>query len=207
MLREAFNGLTRIHSRAATLKRFGSPDIYSPCRITPSQYFRYIDGPESTVIHQREFIIPVDTMMGQFAQVITFGAVPDDGVFNIRYAGNDTTDIDKDATAASIQTALRLVAGLSLVTVDGDFTTGFSITFIGFQNQPSAISIVNNTMIDAGLDPVAISITQTFTRWTGELLKRSDKVIDSVLGPMTIKEIDEMCDIGGAIMGLRVRVE
>ena len=108
MLRQAFNSLMYMHSRAATLKRFGSPDVTSEIRISPSNYFRYQDGPSHTNIKQREFIIPVDSIETPFS--------------------------------------------------DG-------------------------------------------------LVKLGDRIIDSVLGTMTIVEVEEMVDIGSAIMGLRCKCE
>lgn len=105
MLRQAFNAITRIHSRAAQIKRLGSPDTFTPCRLTPSNYFRFLEGPSHTVIRGREFIIPIDSTNGLF--------VP----------------------------------------------------------------------------------------------RRGDKIIDPVYGTLTIDEVIEMVDLGGAIMGLRVRSE
>lgn len=66
MLRQAFNALARVHSRAVTLKRLGSPDLTTACRITPSNYFRFLEGPSSSTIHGREFIIPVDSIATPF---------------------------------------------------------------------------------------------------------------------------------------------
>ena len=107
MLKLAFNTLTRLHSRAATLKRLGSPDTTTDCRITPSNYFRFVEGLSATVIHGREFLIASDSIASPF-------------------------------------------------------------------------------------DPV---------------IRRGDKIVDSVYGTMTIDEIIEVCDLGGAIMGYRVRAE
>lgn len=107
MLRQAFNALSRVHSRAAELKRFGTPDVTTACRITPSNYFRFLEGPSSTTIHGREFVIPLDSIV----------------------------------------------------------------------DPP---------------DPA---------------IKKGDKIVDTVLGGMTIKEIIEIPDLGGAIMGYRVRAE
>lgn len=69
MLSTAFNAILRIHSKAAQLKRLGSPDITSDCRISPSNYFRFLRGPETTTISAKEFIIPVASISGDVTAV------------------------------------------------------------------------------------------------------------------------------------------
>lgn len=108
LLATAFNAMTKLHGRDAVLKRFTTPsDLTSAIRITPSNYFRNLEGPSATIIRGREFIIPV----------------------------------------ASIATPLTPV------------------------------------------------------------IKRGDKIVDAVFGSLAIDEITEMYDLGGEIMGYRVRVE
>lgn len=112
MLRTAFNLLARLHSREATLKRYGATDVdnqESIIRILPSRdnYFHDLPGPSQTVIRVREMIIPVDSIQSPFTPMI----------------------------------------------------------------------------------------------------KRGDKIIDTVLGTLAINQVTEMVDVGGAIMGFRCRVE
>lgn len=62
MLVDAFNAILRMHSRPATLRRLklktdNPPSISTSCRITPSNYFRKVEGISHTVIEGREFII------------------------------------------------------------------------------------------------------------------------------------------------------
>jgi hypothetical protein len=207
MLKSAFNSLTKLHGRDGQLRRPGNPDIYSPCRITPSNYFRFLRGPESTVIHGREFIIPIDTMLGQFSQSITFVETPTAGTFKLSYNGNDTSALAFNASAATIQTALRLLAGLSQVLVTGSIAAGLTVVFAGFSAAPLILVPTDSaTLLDASSDPVTISVAQTYQLWS-PLLKRGDKLVDSVYGSMTIDEIMEAVDLGGAIMGFRVRAE
>lgn len=73
MVRQAFNTLAKIRSRVATLKRLGSPDQTTECRITPSNYFRFLEGPSHTVVHGREFIIPTDSIVTKMTPVIRRG--------------------------------------------------------------------------------------------------------------------------------------
>ncbi len=207
MLRGAFNTLTRLHGRAAQLKRLGSPDIYSPCRVTPSNFFRFIRGPESTVVHGREFIIPLDTMSGQFAQLLAFSSVPTVGTFKLSYNSLETTDLNFDIVAADVQIALRLLTGLEQVLVTGDTGVGFTVVFSGFSVSPLLISATDaSTLKDTSSEDVSITISQFYQAWANRL-KRGDKIIDSVYGMITIDEIIEMVDIGGAVMGFRCHCE
>ena len=131
MLRQAFNLLAQMHSRPAQLKRLGSPDIYSPCRIVPSNYFKSRNGPENTAFFGREFVIPLDSLLGEIAQVITFSAVPADGDFKLKYGASETDAILFSASASDVQAALRLIPGLSAVEVTGSFSMGFTVIFHG----------------------------------------------------------------------------
>ncbi len=208
MLKQAFNAISRLHSRAATLRRFGTPDIYSPVRITPSNYFRFLDGPSQTVIHGREFILPIDSMLGHSTQSITFGTSPTQGGFILTYATHDSTPILYSDNAAAVQVALRAITGLEYVTVTGDFTVGFLVTLIGVENaSPLTSSLDTPPLADVDDEEVVITIgVYSSTPWS-PIIKRGDKIIDSVYGSMAIDEIVEMVDIGGAIMGFRCRME
>jgi uncharacterized phage protein gp47/JayE len=83
-------------------------------------------------------------------QKITFARVPTSGSFKITYSGNDTASINSAATNSTVQTAIRAIAGLEDVTVSGNFTSGFTITFTGdsgLQDQP-LLTITSNTLAD-----------------------------------------------------------
>lgn len=81
-------------------------------------------------------------------QFISFPFVPDSGSFALQFGPETTALIAFSDTALSIQTALNALTGLSAVTVTGDFTNGFEITFTGadgLQNQP-LLAVVSNTL-------------------------------------------------------------
>lgn len=203
MLKQAFNAITRIHSRPVTLVRFGSPDIYSPARATPANYFRFLEGPSSTVIRGREFVIPIDTMTGQQTQLVSFSNIPTTGEFILTYNGNDTTGFTEVSTAGQIQTALRLLSGLAAVTVVGDFTIGLTVTFIGVATP--LLLVATRTFGDK-LDATITVKVSGAVPWS-ERIKRGDKIIHDIYGRCAVDEVIEMCDIGGDIMGYRVRTE
>jgi uncharacterized phage protein gp47/JayE len=95
-------------------------------------------------------------------QEITFDAVPDAGAFTLIFDGEETASIPFGAVALDVETALNNLSGLSTVSVSGDFTNGFEITFTGAdgeQPQP-AITEGANTLMD-GINPVVISFAET----------------------------------------------
>ena len=62
------------------------------------------------------------------------------------------------------------------------------------------------TVIPVGLDSTPTIASTTGTPWD-TILKRGDKIVDSVFGSMAISEIVEMPDFGGDVMAYRLRVE
>jgi hypothetical protein len=201
-LLDAFNALISIHSKPAVLKRPGTPELYSPCRVCPSNFFRYIQGPQEIVVHGREFIIPKTSMIGQWSQKVGFSAIPTSGAFKLVYGIAQTSELSFNATASNVQTALRAIAGLEAVTVTGNTTLGFSVVFIGVSN-PTTLSSVDGTI------PLDATITVTgLSNVPWEIpLKRNDRIIHPIYNVLTIDEIIEMVDLGGDIMGYRVRTD
>lgn len=93
-------------------------------------------------------------------QTIQFSDVPDDGSFTISN-GTDTTDpLDSTTLAADMQVALRLFTGFGSVTVAGDFTAGFAVTFTGVLGPVALLTIPDNdlTLLSA---PVDVTVDDT----------------------------------------------
>lgn len=203
MLKAAFNALSKLHSRAATIKRPGTPDIYTPARLSPSNYFRFLRGPEYTTVKGVEFVIPVDTMTGEFSQSFVFNNVPDDGDFKLKFGTLETGVLNFDASAAQIQTALRLLSGFGSVTVTA-ITSGFKIIFSGVSISPDLGQLEDSTLV-FGVDPVTATFTKANIPWT-KPLKKGDIIIDGS-NRWTADEVIEMHDIGASIIGYRVRAD
>jgi hypothetical protein len=83
MIRQAFNAILKMHGRAAVLKRLGTPDIETAIRISPSNYFRNLEGPSHTTVEGREFIIPLDSIESPFTPTIKRGDRIVDSVIGI----------------------------------------------------------------------------------------------------------------------------
>ena len=198
MLKTAFNALTRLHSKPAMLKRLGPVVKFSPVRLTPSNYFRFLAGPEYTKIPGYEFVIPVDSILGEFAQRISFVSAPTVGVFRIKFGANSTTDLAYNVSAADMQIAIRLLPGMNNALVTGNFSTGFIITFAGQDSAPALGQITNSTLDIAG------TFSHTFSPW-GDLKKGDRLVMGST--NLAIDEIIFMYDLGASVMGYRVRCD
>lgn len=204
MLAAAFNALTRLHSRQATLKRLGSPDIYSPCRVTPSNFFRFLRGPEYTEIKGVEFVIPLATLVGEYAQFLFFSAPPDAGTYQLKFNAGTTDPLNFDASQSDVQSALRALTGLEAVEVVESDWGGFQITFKGYPSQAPLLEIVNSSLTDSG-DPVTAMLQHTSTAWEIPL-KRGDRILESNR-TWTIDEVIELNGLGAALMGYRVRAD
>jgi len=97
-------------------------------------------------------------------QDIDFSAVPDAGAFTLDFGGQTTASIAFSDNAAAVQAALEALSGIGSgnVSVAGDFTAGFTVTFQGeLQKQPvSDLTEASNTLTSGG-SPVTITITET----------------------------------------------
>jgi uncharacterized phage protein gp47/JayE len=96
-------------------------------------------------------------------QHITFSAVPTSGSWFLQFNNQVTASLAFNITAAALQTALNLLTELVGVTVTGDFTAGFTITYAGAAGsipQP-LIAVVTNTLLIS-----STAITTTITRTT-----------------------------------------
>jgi hypothetical protein len=206
LMKSAFNAVTRLHSQGGWIKRPGSPDLFTPMRMTPSNYFRYIAGPSQTVVTGSECIIPIATIYGQQRVDVTVDALPTAGTWTISFDLNGTTvttgSLAFDAIGADIQASLRLISGCENVTVIGDLqSTSTQISFIGVK---SASNITVNLGSLVGTATAAYEYKSI--AWTTPLIRRGDRILNAS-GSFTAKEVIEMPDLGGEIIGYRIRYE
>lgn len=207
MLKNAFNAVTRVNSQPGFIKRLGTPDIYSPMRMTSSNYFRYLAGPSQTVVTGSECIIPLGAIYGQQRVDVAVNAAPASGTWIFAFILNGspamTGALDFDADASDIQAAIRLIAGCENVTVSGDLQHELvTVNFIGVKQ-------VNNISIDiSSLVGVAtVAYNYKSIAWAAPAIRRGDRIFNSAGVIFTVTEVIEMPDLGGETMGLRVRYE
>lgn len=95
-------------------------------------------------------------------QDIDFDAVPDSGSWTLVFDGDETSSLNYNANASTIQSALNSLSGLSDVTVLGDYSSGFTVTFAGADgsvDQPM-LQIGTNTLESSSVE-VSVSFTET----------------------------------------------
>lgn len=94
-------------------------------------------------------------------QTVTFSEVPTAGQWRLSFDGDSTALLNFDADAATVQTAIRAIAGLEDLTVTGNYLLGFAVTFTGTAGQQDqiALAIASNTL--SGATSVTITITET----------------------------------------------
>jgi hypothetical protein len=88
-------------------------------------------------------------------QTIAFSVAPTSGTFKLGYNGVDTASIAWNATAATIQTAIRAISGLATIVVTGTIASKLlTITFNGVAS-PFALSVSINALLPSSvLTPV-----------------------------------------------------
>lgn len=186
-------------------------DMYQIARVSPSNFFRMLSGPGGQmVILRNEFVVALDSLGGEYAQNLSFSTLPAAGTFQLSYLGNPTTDLAFNITAADLQIAIRLVAGLSQILVTGDAASGFVFTFRGFSTVPALMVPQNfGTLEDATPVAVTPSVVATNVLWDSapHLLLIGDKIHHPEQGQQAIYETELLSDLGGAPMGMRVRTQ
>ncbi len=94
-------------------------------------------------------------------QQILFSAVPDAGTWTVSWNGNACGTLQFNDVAATVQTALRAISGLSDVTVSGDYTAGFSVTFTASSGQrPQPLMLVATNTLTKSSAQVGMSVTE-----------------------------------------------
>lgn len=93
-------------------------------------------------------------------QHLDFDAIPDAGSFKIHAGSANTALILFSDNAAAVQTKLQAVSGYGSVTVAGDFTAGFDVTFTGLTGPQSLLTTNTNTLTTTAT-PVVITVSET----------------------------------------------
>ena len=167
-----------------------------------------VNGDTSTIFETDE-----DLTLGagtDEVQTILFSDVPDEGYFSVSYEGYETVSINYDDTAADFQTALRALDYLTDVTVSGDFSAGFTITFTGIdgdQEQPLLVEEENTLKKSAVALTITISKTipgvnqgvvdMTCTE-TGPI-SANTRTVTNILSP--IVGVDSTINVTDAVLG------
>lgn len=110
-------------------------------------------------------------------QQLSFSGVPASGNWTLNYGVLATTALAFNANAAAIQTALRLLAGLSSVTVVGDYTDGFTVTFEGVAGPATLLTITANSLQTS----VPANVTVTAVTTTAGSVLSTETLVDAIV--------------------------
>lgn len=154
----ALTGITRlaaVESRQLGQLLYGTPGTLVPAgtvySVSGNPSARFVQDNDVTLITGQDEI-----------QTATFSAVPDSGTFKLRYEDQTTGVLAFNATAVQVQAALNALGKLSGITVTGDFTLGFTITFAGDDGkQDHPMLTVQDNLLLIGITPIVVSIAQT----------------------------------------------
>jgi len=129
---------------------------YPACRVNvlmDKTGKRYYQGTDFTL----DFNGNVKWLTPGDQQLVDFSEVPDSGTFTLSYGLLETSALAFNASAAAVQTALQALDGLENVTVTGNMTNGFVVTFIGV-DSPVGLMTSDSALLE-GANPVTIAIS------------------------------------------------
>lgn len=95
-------------------------------------------------------------------QNISFSLVAASGNFVLNYNGNNTSSLSWNSSASAIQTALRLLPGLSSVTVSGSIASKLlTVTFTGVAPPAFVLSLSSSSLMDSTPNSIAVTFSTT----------------------------------------------
>lgn len=94
-------------------------------------------------------------------QLIEFVSEPDSGDWSLVFDGEEGSTLAYNDNAAAVESSLEGISGITSVTVSGNYTTGFTVTFTGVDGaQPQlTIRVGDNTLTDGGAQ-VGVQVTE-----------------------------------------------
>ena len=143
----------------------------SSSRITDQGYW---GTPGTVILEGTEIKVPetentyaVDTELtlgsgGNQVQLISFDSIPDDGEWSLTFRGVTTSTLSYSSTSSNVKYALESLDSIDEVTVTGNFSAGFTITFTGdnvkFRKNPELVPV---SALEIGSTPVEITSSIT----------------------------------------------
>lgn len=208
----AISGIPRLSALPSTLqgvKLFGISGTLVPGTTTQFS----VQGSPNNI-----FSLDADATLGVGAsciQTLSFSLVPTAGQWKIASNGHDTSFLAFNANAAAVQVAIRLLPFCSGCVVTGNYTSGFTVTFVGagtggFMVQPQ-FQVVSNTLVNGmtvitltplitvpGLDQASVNVTAVST---GPTLANAGTLINIVT---PISGLNAVLNITDAVIGRNV---
>lgn len=177
--------------RGATKSRVTTQLMYGTVgTVIPSGSVVSVDGsPDNRFVTESSATLAAGT---DEEQKIVFSAVPDAGAFTLKFRGETTSSLAFNATATDVENALNALTYLSGVSVAGDFTSGFTVTFGGDDGKRDQPLIEEDTnTLTATATPVTTTITEETTGVPQATVSMSSEDTGPVSAPAeTLTEIE-----------------
>lgn len=186
----ALNGIERLPAAPSKIDALMQIFFGTPGTVITAGSVVSVDGNPSA-----KFEVDFDvTLVAGVDEVqdLDFSLVPTAGSFKLQHDLNETAAIAFNATALDVQNALNALSSLSGVTVTGNFTAGFTITFAGAdgkQNQ-STLVVTNNTLV-SGITAVTTTVVTTVAgspQGVTSMTAQEDGPTSAVKGTLTVIE-------------------
>jgi hypothetical protein len=94
-------------------------------------------------------------------QLLTFSTVPTTGSYKLKYGADTTAAIGFDDDATVVEDELQGLTGLGSVTVTGDTTVGFTVTFTGVSGPAALLQVLEDSLQDTSGFDVFVQPTTT----------------------------------------------
>ena len=116
-------------------------------------------------------IIPFLTNAQNQQVTVSYPATPVSGTYELSYNGNSTVPMSYNVSAATLQSDLRSVTGLSSATASGSYTTSFAINTLSSSTYP--ITVSSNSMVDSKGNAVTPVVTLVVPGSTAETVDQA----------------------------------
>lgn len=130
-------------------------------------------------------------------QHLAFSLVPTSGTWTLTFGALVTSALAFNANAAAIQAAINLLSGFEGVTVGGDYTAGFDLTFSGTSGKQPQTLVAPSSSLLATSTPVTIASSTT----TAGVAQATANMVAIASGP-TVAQTGTLTVINTPITGL-----
>lgn len=113
------------------------------------------------------------------SQILLLSGVAASGTFVIRYNGNNSATINWNDSAATIQTKLRSVTGLSAAVVTGSIASQTLTITLGVTSALSLLTVFSNSLLTAGAAAITFLYQETYTATLSPTSKQNQFAVAS----------------------------
>jgi|GEM_PF-3563892 len=126
-------------------------------------------------------------------QVATLSGIAASGTFKFSYNGNDTSTLNWNDSAGTIQTALRLITGLGACVVTGSIASQTLTITLHVDSALGLIIVKNNTLQTSAPAPITFSFNENYQPILSPLTKKNKFIVSAdkiIILPMILSPIN-----------------